>query len=97
MLRGIMVSAVLVALTSTAAIAQSEFEVKDRGNGIYVQRWPKPFIGEVDYYVDAIAQLCFTVHYADDAMAFVAIPCSSLARRKEWSKILAQTASTSDR
>ena len=63
-------------------------EPEDRGHGIFALKWPKPYLGEVFYYVDVNAELCFATHYHRESSNMLEIDCSKLANRKEWREII---------
>jgi len=78
----------LVLMTPAYAAKKIYTEPEDRGYGIYVLKWPKPYAGEVFYYVDVNAELCFAAHYSGASSNMFEVDCSKLANREEWQEII---------
>lgn len=81
----VLVSLCLIAMPLCADAKPPKIESLDEG--FYAQKWPRPFVGDVYYLVDSMAQLCF-VSRSDEGVGLLAIPCASLARRTEWRPII---------
>lgn len=85
-----MKGAILVVLLvqSWPVLAKVE-EVKDIGDGKYIQALDGVKDVWASYFVDATAQLCFlNTARRDGGVATTLIPCVNLAKRPEWAKII---------
>lgn len=94
-LRILLACMVLVLVVPAHAARKIYTEPEDRGFGIYVLKWPKPYLGEVFYYVDVNAELCFAAHYHHESSNMLEIDCSKLANREEWREIITWVAPSS--
>lgn len=91
----LLVCAALALMVPAHAEKKIYTEPEDRGFGIYALKWPKPYLGEVFYYVDVNAELCFAAHYHGNSSNLLEIDCSKLANREEWKTIITWVAPSS--
>ena len=77
----ICIATLLMAPVDAANITEYT-QVKDHENGVFSVKMKSPTV--MYYFVDVNTELCFV----GNNDSFLAIECSSLAKRKEWEQII---------